>query len=38
MKNKITEILGWYGVVAVVVAYALANLGFLQMNSNLPDS
>lgn len=24
MKNKITEILGWYGVVAIVAAYIMA--------------
>ncbi len=25
MKNKITEILGWYGVIAIVLAYILSN-------------
>jgi hypothetical protein len=35
MKNKITEILGWYGVVAVVGAYALLSLNILTSNSLL---
>ena len=29
MKNTLTEIAGWYGVVAIVSAYALSSLGFL---------
>jgi len=35
MKNKITEILGWYGVIAVVGAYALLSLNILTSNSLL---
>ena len=33
MRNIITETLGWYGVVAVVGAYALLSLGILSSNS-----
>ena len=33
MKNIITETLGWYGVVAVVGAYALLSLGILSSTS-----
>lgn len=33
MKNKITEILGWYGVVAIVSAYALLSFGIITSNS-----
>ena len=33
MKNKITEILGWYGVVAILLAYALLSFGALESNS-----
>lgn len=29
MKNKITEILGWYGVAAIVGAYALSSFGVI---------
>jgi len=35
MKEKITEILGWYGVVAVVSAYALLSLNIISNNSLL---
>ncbi len=35
MRNKITEILGWYGVIAVVGAYALLSLNVLESNSLL---
>lgn len=35
MKEKITEILGWYGVIAVVGAYALLSLNILNNNSLL---
>jgi len=35
MKEKITEILGWYGVIAVVGAYALLSLNILSNNSLL---
>ncbi len=33
MKNKITEILGWYGVVAVIGAYALLSFNIVESNS-----
>ena len=33
MRERITEILGWYGVVAVVGAYALLSLNILSSNS-----
>ena len=33
MREKITEALGWYGVVAVVGAYALLSLNMLDSNS-----
>jgi hypothetical protein len=33
MRNIITETLGWYGVVAVVGAYALLSLGILSSTS-----
>ena len=33
MKNKTTEILGWYGVIAVVGAYALLSLNILSSTS-----
>jgi len=33
MKNKITEILGWYGVGAIVLAYALLSFGYVESNS-----
>lgn len=33
MKNKITEILGWYGVVAILGAYALLSLNILSSHS-----
>jgi len=35
MKEKITEILGWYGVITVVGAYALLSLNILSNNSLL---
>ncbi len=35
MRNIITEVLGWYGVVAIVGAYALLSLGILSSNSLL---
>lgn len=34
MKNKITEILGWYGVIAILTAYILLNFDVLS-NKNL---
>ncbi len=33
MKNTITEILGWYGVVAIVGAYILLSFNFVSSNS-----
>ena len=33
MRNKITEILGWYGVVAIVGAYALLSFNLITSNS-----
>jgi hypothetical protein len=33
MRERITEALGWYGVVAVVGAYALLSLGILSSGS-----
>ncbi len=33
MKNIITEILGWYGVVAIVLAYILLSFNFIESNS-----
>lgn len=33
MKNRITEILGWYGVVAIVGAYALLSFGIINSES-----
>jgi hypothetical protein len=33
MKNKITEVLGWYGVVAIVGAYALLSFGIINSES-----
>ncbi|MBI4691914.1 MAG: hypothetical protein HY773_00490 [Candidatus Terrybacteria bacterium] len=30
MKNKITEILGWYGVVAIVAAYIMVTFSFIK--------
>jgi hypothetical protein len=33
VKNKITEILGWYGVVAILLAYALLNFDILSNKS-----
>jgi len=29
MKNGIIETLGWYGTVAIILAYALTSFGFL---------
>jgi hypothetical protein len=33
MKNKITEILGWYGVVAILGAYALLSFNIIGSES-----
>jgi len=33
MKNKITEILGWYGVCAILLAYALLSFEYIKSNS-----
>jgi hypothetical protein len=33
MKNKITEIIGWYGVVAILAGYALINFSILKPTS-----
>ncbi len=33
MKNTITEIFGWYGVVAIVGAYILLSFNFVSSNS-----
>lgn len=33
MKNRITEILGWYGVAAIVGAYALLSFGIINSES-----
>lgn len=33
MKNTITEILGWYGVVAIVGAYALLSFNIIDNES-----
>ncbi len=33
MKNKITEVLGWYGVVAIVGAYALLSFNLIGSES-----
>ncbi|MFA6445628.1 MAG: hypothetical protein WCW14_00035 [Candidatus Paceibacterota bacterium] len=33
MKNKITEILGWYGVVAILLAYGFSNMDILSVHS-----
>ncbi len=33
MKNKVTEILGWYGVIAIILAYALLSLEIFTSNS-----
>lgn len=35
MKNKITEFLGWYGVVAIVGAYALLSFGKIDSGSTI---
>lgn len=32
-KNKIIELVGWYGVVAILVAYALLSFGVITSNS-----
>lgn len=32
-RNIFAEILGWYGVVAIVVAYALLNFGILSVGN-----
>ena len=33
MKERLTELLGWYGVVAIVVAYILISFGAVASNS-----
>jgi len=33
MKNRITEILGWYGVGAIVSAYALLSFEYIESSS-----
>ena len=33
MKNIVTEILGWYGVVAIVFAYILLSFNFVESDS-----
>lgn len=35
MKNISYEILGWYGVLAVLIAYALSNFNVLKLDSLL---
>jgi len=35
MREKVTEILGWYGVVAVIGAYALLSLNIINSDSLL---
>lgn len=32
-KNIVVEIIGWYGVLAILGAYALLSFGFLNSNS-----
>lgn len=32
-KNKIIELVGWYGVVAILAAYMLLSFGFIASNS-----
>jgi len=33
MKNKITEVLGWYGVIAIIGAYALLSFNIITSSS-----
>ena len=33
MKKNIIEIFGWYGIIAIVLAYALVSFSFLSVNS-----
>ncbi len=33
LKNKITEVIGWYGVAAIIVAYFLSSFGFVNVSS-----
>jgi len=33
MKNKLLEIVGWYGTVAIVAAYALSSFSFIKSQS-----
>lgn len=33
MKEKITEFLGWYGIVAILVAYILISVGYFNSES-----
>jgi len=33
MKKNIIEIFGWYGMIAIVLAYALVSFSFLSFNS-----
>lgn len=35
MKNTITEIAGWYGVVVIVVAYTLSTFGVLSVHDTM---
>jgi len=35
MKEKLTEFLGWYGVIAVIIAYFLLSFNFLTSSSLL---
>lgn len=33
MKHKVENVLGWYGVLAILVAYALVNLNYVSVRS-----
>ena len=33
MKNKIIEIIGWYGTIAIIVAYSLTSFDLLSSNN-----
>ena len=35
MKHKLIEIFGWYGMVAIIGAYALSSFGVLEPNTLL---
>ncbi|OGK13517.1 hypothetical protein A3A93_00310 [Candidatus Roizmanbacteria bacterium RIFCSPLOWO2_01_FULL_38_12] len=35
MKQRVIEIIGWYGTIAIVGAYALVSFSFIQSNSIL---